>query len=125
MSEATARSYETKLDLIPGSLDQQVEIDPADADLTVAIKSRQARFRATSSEPRLARETAAVTNVMSSKDVMDLITMISDVCKERQLVVSSDKFASLIQLALLHPEPRKPDDLSRKDFVERILDFSK
>lgn len=125
VSEATARAYETKLGLIPGSLDQPVEIDPSQEGITVAIKKRQARFRATSSEPRLARETATVTSAMSTKDVMDLVTMISDLCKERQLVVSSDKFASLIQLALLHPEPRNPGDLSRKDFVERILEFSK
>ena len=135
VTEHTARRFETLLDLIPGSLDAPVEVDPASMIDPEKILARQNNLyrKRQGLEPlpqalMTVNSTAPVThghnpNLMSRDQLASLVSLVGKVCEDQQASLPTNKFADIIALALLAHDDNKPT--GDEDYVKLLVSLTK
>ena len=127
VSEETARRFESTLDLLPGSLDTPIDIEPADlidpADLHVRQVNMYRKRKGLELVPDAVPTAQPDASMMSREQLAQLVSLVGKVCDEADAKVSTSKFADIIALALLAKDDRKGGN--NDDYVRLLVSLAK
>jgi hypothetical protein len=125
VSEETARSYEKKLDLLPGTLDTATDIHDEQLIDDSQVKLRQANlYRKRKGLEPISDELGSQHNpdLMSREQLASLVSLVGKVCDEQHVNVPTSKFADIIALALLAKDDKKGNS---EDYVKLLVSLTK
>jgi hypothetical protein len=128
VSEETARKFETALDLLPGSLDQPVDISPDDVVDASSVHVRQVNnYRKRKGIEPLALNMLKPhphnSDMISREQLAGIISMVGRICDETHAAIPTSKFADIISLVLLANDDQRAG--STEDFIRLLLSLTK
>lgn len=110
VSEKTARSFEAKLGLEPGSLDAEVDVSAVEARKTIAVRRRNSG-------------TPKVPEAMATADLGKLIQLVGATCESESVTLPNTKFADIIALVLA--DAASHDNTPREDYIKQLVRLTK
>lgn len=123
VSESTARKIERGLDLVPGSLDAPISIDPAAITDPDTIHARQANMYRKRMGLDPVPSASPGPSVMNREQLAALVSLTGKACDDMNAELSISQFSDIVALLILAEPDKMPG--GREDYIKRLVSLAK